>query len=175
MDAIASATTHPVGDRRGQGQVYEVSKGVPALKAPTRRFRMLVTTLVRSVALTCVARASNAMLTWMVSICGMTTVERVRNSSRLAPDDKRIGRIRSLKNSLSSYMPTDEGSHFIWRRTGLYTGPRRPTIRLLMRRISESEWTLTRLGRGATYCDPVEWSRSRDCAYGQPFTAGCNE
>jgi len=30
MDAIASATTHPLGDRRGQGQVYEVNKGVPA-------------------------------------------------------------------------------------------------------------------------------------------------
>jgi len=30
MDAIASATTHPLGDRRGEGQVYEVNKGIPA-------------------------------------------------------------------------------------------------------------------------------------------------
>ena len=32
MDAIASATTHPLGDRRGQGQVYELNKGLPALE-----------------------------------------------------------------------------------------------------------------------------------------------
>jgi len=30
MDAVASATTHPLGDRRGEGQVYEVNRGVPA-------------------------------------------------------------------------------------------------------------------------------------------------
>jgi len=30
-DAVASVTTHPLGDRRGQGQVYELNKGLPAL------------------------------------------------------------------------------------------------------------------------------------------------
>jgi hypothetical protein len=32
IDAIASATTHPLGDRRGQGQVYELNKGLPAFE-----------------------------------------------------------------------------------------------------------------------------------------------
>ena len=32
MDAIASVTTHPLGDRRGEGQVYELNKGLPAVE-----------------------------------------------------------------------------------------------------------------------------------------------
>ena len=42
MDAIASATTHPLGDRRGEGQVYEVNKGIRQLKALSLRLRMML-------------------------------------------------------------------------------------------------------------------------------------
>src|SRR5262245_36149285 len=60
---------------------------------------MLLKNLRRSVALICAARASNARWISMLSICGMPPTATARNSFRLAPDGRRIGRIQARKKS----------------------------------------------------------------------------
>ena len=91
-------------------------------------------------ALTYLARASNAMLTCMIVICGMPRSETARNSSKLAPDGKLIGGILALKKSSSLSTGMVRGSRFIWRRTGFCPALQRHTMPPPMRRNSESEW-----------------------------------